>query len=379
MSSAPSQQKTSASRPSMKRPSMPQQAFARVTAVSTTRSDDSSRSKRVSDLMGEERLIEAHSSRGQSDDAFYIDGYGFEYQGESALGCQLWDERFRPTHISRQTALEQLLTRSTPSLLKKSDRSKFQALCRRGLFTTAENRGLLWAHALGATDSRNSNPGEYQQKINSEISDKVRDDIECDLGRSVVNHNKFRGENSLKTQLRRVLRALAAHYPKVGYVQGMNIICGQLLIFMDEDMAFWCMVRIFSGSPNSRHPWDLGLLHYYSPNMELLFCDLEILKQLILSRKKAAAALGAILKHDLSLDQFFVKWFLTFTAGAIPSDTTFRIWDSFFVEGIKVIFRIIVVLLERHKDEFVAAKDLEGNRNFVRPRCTDFALAQNYK
>jgi len=125
-------------------------------------------------------------------------------------------------------------------------------------------------------------------------------------------------------------------------------------------LAYWCMVGLLKGVSNSRHWSDLGMLHYYTPNMKLLFLDMKILKRLVQSRKNARATLEAIEKHGLSVEQFFVKFFLTFTAGALPPETTMRIWDCFFLEGVKVIFRLIVVLLERHKDEFVGAGDIEG-------------------
>lgn len=290
----------------------------------------------------------------------YMDSYGFEFYKDSAEACRKWEEAFRPIQRQRQGEIDRILANSLPSLKIKAGFKKYQKLCRNGLFTTAENRGFLWAHALGATDCRNAKPNEYQERLNATLSDKVKSDIECDIGRSIVNHEKFRGRNSLKGNLRRVLRALADAFPEVGYVQGMNIVCGQLLVFMEEDLAYWCMVCIFKGTPHSRHPCDLGLMHYYTPSMELFFFDMKILDRLIRSRRKARATLEALERHDLTLDQFVVRWFLTFTSGALPSDTTLRIWDSFFVEGIKVILRVIVVLFERHKDEFVRAKDLEG-------------------
>ena len=44
--------------------------------------------------------------------------------------------------------------------------------------------------------------------------------------------------------LQRILLAYAWRNPSVGYCQGMNFIAGSLLLFMDEEDAFWCLAVI---------------------------------------------------------------------------------------------------------------------------------------
>merc|ERR1712167_463584 len=46
---------------------------------------------------------------------------------------------------------------------------------------------------------------------------------------------------------------------------------------------------------------------------------------------------------------YLAPWFLTLFAGpkGLPTATLFRVWDCLFCEGIKVVFRVILILLRR--------------------------------
>jgi hypothetical protein len=44
--------------------------------------------------------------------------------------------------------------------------------------------------------------------------------------------------------LRRVLYAFSVYCPHIGYCQSLNYIAGMLLLFLDEERAFWMLVTI---------------------------------------------------------------------------------------------------------------------------------------
>jgi hypothetical protein len=68
--------------------------------------------------------------------------------------------------------------------------------------------------------------------------------IEKDLNRTLPHCEYYREvENILK--LSRVLRAVAHYFPKVGYTQGMNFVCGMILLVSRSDTeAFWFFVQM---------------------------------------------------------------------------------------------------------------------------------------
>jgi len=295
----------------------------------------------------------------------YVDCYGFEYYGDNGDRAKIWHESFAATEKVRETKLRRFISkRGLFDDLDKDysrNRHKLEGFCRRGLFyKDPMERGRIWAYSLGALHLQKRHPTTFATACATPIEEKIEKDIEVDLQRSIVNHPSFRdGPDSLVPSLRKILHALSVQLPTVGYVQGMNITCGLLLIFMPEELAFWSMMTILQGSYLTRHQCDLGLENYYTPQMELLFCDLKILREMLVSRKESKPVILWLEQNDVHVEELFVKWLLTFTAGALPVSTVARIWDSFFHEGIKVLFRIIVVVLESNKKELLEARGLE--------------------
>ena len=51
-------------------------------------------------------------------------------------------------------------------------------------------------------------------------------------------------QQSGRCALRRVLAAYSLHNPVVGYCQGLNFVAGCLLMFMDEEDAFYCLSTV---------------------------------------------------------------------------------------------------------------------------------------
>lgn len=63
-------------------------------------------------------------------------------------------------------------------------------------------------------------------------------DIEKDIRRTFPGHRIFETPEGLNA-LRRVLVAYSVHNQEVGYCQSLNYICAVLLLFVNEEDAFW--------------------------------------------------------------------------------------------------------------------------------------------
>ncbi|KAF6020710.1 TBC1D10B [Bugula neritina] len=132
-----------------------------------------------------------------------------------------------------------------------------------------------------------------------------------------------------------VLRAYTAYNPSEGYCQAHAPLVSVLLMHMAEEQAFWCLVAML----------DNYLKGYYGGQLEEVGNDGATLLNLLhivhpkLHKRMLAANIDAPL--------FMVEWFMCLFARDLPWPSVLRIWDIFFCEGVKILFRVALVLL-RH-------------------------------
>ena len=121
--------------------------------------------------------------------------------------------------------------------------SKLQELVIKGIPTCF--RGELWLTFSGALHQLRAAPGKYAEYVNScnESNSIAADEIERDLHRALPEHPAFQEDKGISA-LRRVLNAYALRNPSIGYCQAMNIVTAVLLLYCNEEQAFWLLVAI---------------------------------------------------------------------------------------------------------------------------------------
>ncbi|XP_071448826.1 TBC1 domain family member whacked [Hetaerina americana] len=186
----------------------------------------------------------------------------------------------------------------------------------------------------GEVISAPANRITYANLIAQEGDPRWIDDIQKDLHRQFPFHEMFMTEKGHGQQdLFHVLKAYSVLNPHIGYCQAQAPLAAFLLMHMPAEHAFWCLVSLC----------DKYLDGYYSHNMETLQLDGEILFALL--KRVAPNVYKHLKKQKIAPILYMTEWFLCVYTRTLPWTTILRIWDMFLCEGIKVVFKVALVLL----------------------------------
>jgi len=194
--------------------------------------------------------------------------------------------------------------------------------------------------------------------------------IEKDIPRTFPKHQMFCSQEEStnpndatssssggRASLRRVLRAYSQYDSDVGYCQGMNFIAAMFLIFTSsEEEAFWLLVVVMNEEPYK-------LRELYGEDMsgtkEVLFIADKLMKQFVPKLTKHFDNEGI---HN---SMFVTQWFMTIFTSTFPFHLVSRVWDAFLVEGWKVIYRVMLVLLKNNEQDLLQM-EFEKILNYLR-------------
>ncbi|KAM0262740.1 hypothetical protein ACHAQJ_001534 [Trichoderma viride] len=192
------------------------------------------------------------------------------------------------------------------------------------------------------------------------------------------------GEPPLIASLRRVLLAFAVYNPRIGYCQSLNFIAGLLLLFVDtEEQAFWLLNVITHIYLPGTHEMslegskvDLGvLMTEIRDTMPAVWDKIggeldggEPLTRPMTSKSMRKSPLTPRLKRKdthlaLSSERLppitlcMTAWFMSCYIGTLPIETTLRVWDVFFYEGSKTLFRVALAIFKLGEAEIKAIAD----------------------
>ncbi|KAJ8414801.1 hypothetical protein AAFF_G00023240 [Aldrovandia affinis] len=210
---------------------------------------------------------------------------------------------------------------------------KVRLRCQKGIPPAL--RGRAWLYLSGGKVKREQNRGKFEE-LDSQPGDPVwLDVIEKDLYRQFPFHEMFvaRGGHG-QQDLYRVLKAYTLYRPDEGYCQAQAPIAAVLLMHMPAEDAFWGLVQIC----------EKYLPGYYSAGLEAIQLDGEILFALL--RRVSPPAHRHLKKHKIDPILYMTEWFMCAFSRTLPWASVLRVWDMFFCDGVKIIFRVGLVLLK---------------------------------
>ncbi|KAI9752295.1 MAG: hypothetical protein M4579_005679 [Chaenotheca gracillima] len=260
--------------------------------------------------------------------------------------------------------------------------AKVKRFVRKGV--PPEWRGAAWFCYAGGHARWKSDPNLYKRLLDKaesgDISENDRELIERDLHRTFPDNIKFKpdltgdpdntngrsvsevpSETRILQALRRVLQAFSIHTPKIGYCQSLNFIAGLLLLFMEEEKAFWMLCIVTQTYLPGTHEVNLE-----GANVDLAVLVTSIQESMPGTWAKIGGELDGssgpegVERAPTRLPPITLcttAWFMSCYIGTLPIETTLRVWDSFFYEGSKTLFRIALAIFKVGEQEIRAVND----------------------
>ena len=308
------------------------------------------------------------------------DRYGFKKATQYTTRAQYdtWNGPYTE-YLARRRKKWMALQKDSGLITEDPDRFppksvKVKRFVRKGI--PPEWRGAAWFYYAGGPAMVAKHYGVYdglvQQALAGEVTETDDEIIERDLNRTFPDNLQFKPDPSAEDlqnrdyvapetpilrSLRRVLQAFSIYNPKIGYCQSLNFLAGLLLLFMDEEKSFW-MLNIIT---------RVYLPGTHDVNLEGANVDLGVLMAAI---KEMMPSIWAKIGGELDGTPFSstsmrlppitlctTAWFMSCFIGTLPIETTLRVWDSFFYEGSKTLFRIALTIFKIGETEIKAVTD----------------------
>ncbi|XP_039994788.1 USP6 N-terminal-like protein [Xiphias gladius] len=221
-------------------------------------------------------------------------------------------------------------------------------------------RGRAWSLMLDVERTKRENEGKYEKmKEQARLYSSEIKQIDLDINRTFRNHIMFMDRFGVKQQsLFHVLSAYSVYDTEVSYCQGMSQLAALLLMFMNEEDAFWALSQLLTNQKHAMHGFfvpGFPKLQRYQTHHD------QIISKLIPKLKKHLD------REQMSAGIYSTKWFLQCFIDRTPFTLTLRLWDIFILEGERLLTAMSYTILKIHKKRLVKMS-LEELREFLQER-----------
>lgn len=262
--------------------------------------------------------------------------------------------------------------------------------------------GGVYGHLVGRAGF-DADTGDKVGEVESEVKPHVAEDIEKDLHRTFPDNVRFkpplhaeaddsvsrstgatptepspRGfstigyvtEPKIIGSLRRVLYAFALYNPRIGYCQSLNFLAGLLLLFVEsEEHAFWLLnviTRVYLPGTHETSlegsKVDLGvLMESLKDSLPAVWKHIAAEDGMTGKRPKPKRGDRTPQGHDPNrlpaITLCMTAWFMSCFIGTLPIESVLRVWDVFFYEGSRTLFRISLAVFKLGEAEIRRCTD----------------------
>ncbi|POR38795.1 GTPase-activating protein gyp3 [Tolypocladium paradoxum] len=348
------------------------------------------------------------------------DRYGFKKQSQLVTREQYdaWNNGYSPYLARRRKKwvayLKECALMTDRPIRFPPANAKTKRFVRKGI--PPDWRGAAWFYYAGGPAILAKHSGLYEKLLHKQAKQIDVEAIERDLHRTFPDNIQFKpsagfdaasgsdrasqstmtgstsgessaagppganGEPPIITSLRRVLHAFSVYNPRIGYCQSLNFLAGLLLLFVEtEEQCFWLLNVITIVYLPGTHEMslegskvDLGVLMTELRDTmpavwDKIGGELEgnpnsrpgtsksMRKPRQMLRRRDLPSLSTERLPPITL--CMTAWFMSCYIGTLPIETTLRVWDVFFYEGSKTLFRIALAIFKSGESEIKAVSD----------------------
>ncbi|KAI3367072.1 hypothetical protein L3Q82_009275 [Scortum barcoo] len=264
-----------------------------------------------------------------------IDRFGFVHENELPSYDSV-EEKQKHMEVERTTKWLKMLK----SWDKYKNSEKLVRRIYKGI--PLQLRGEVWCLLLDVPKIKEEKK-DFYEKLKARARGHSPDirQIDLDVNRTYRDHIMFMHRYDVKQQaLFHVLTAYSMYNTEVGYCQGMSQITALLLIYMNEEDAFWALVKLLSGQKHAMHG-------FFVPGFPKLMRFQEhhdrILKKMIPKLKQHLD------NQEVFTSLYTMKWFFQCFLDRTPFTLTLRIWDIYILEGERLLPAMSYTILKLHK------------------------------
>ncbi|XP_073427553.1 ecotropic viral integration site 5 protein homolog isoform X4 [Dendrobates tinctorius] len=172
--------------------------------------------------------------------------------------------------------------------------------------------------------------------------------IRRDIARTYPEHDFFKEDSLGQEVLFNVMKAYSLVDREVGYCQGSAFIVGLLLMQMPEEEAFCVFVKLMQ---------DYRLRELFKPSMaELGLCMYQFECMI---QEQLPELFVHFQAQSFHTSMYASSWFLTIFLTSFPLPIATRIFDIFMSEGLEIVFRVGLAVLQMNQAELMQL-DMEG-------------------
>uniref|UniRef100_A0A3B3YMF4 Rab-GAP TBC domain-containing protein n=1 Tax=Poecilia mexicana TaxID=48701 RepID=A0A3B3YMF4_9TELE len=226
--------------------------------------------------------------------------------------------------------------------VRKKKEKQLKDLVRKGI--PHHFRAIVWQLLCNAQNMPIKDQYSELLKMTSPCEKLIRRDI----ARTYPEHEFFKEDSLGQEVLFNVMKAYSLVDREVGYCQGSAFIVGLLLMQMPEEEAFCVFVKLMQ---------DYRLRELFKPSMaELGLCMYQFESMIQEQLPELHMHFQAQSFHT---SMYASSWFLTIFLTSYPLPVATRIFDIFMCEGLEIVFRVGLAILQMNQAELIQL-DMEG-------------------